>query len=284
MRLNQFCLYVVIFVLAGGCSGENFLPEVPDEEYGERAERLVVRVAPQEYIDSAQVFFFRPKGSGDTLIAREMIYGIDALAPRSFAFDLPAGMYNVWVFGNVPTDCVRATPPYSSDDIYFDYSDRGEAGVVGYGRRAITVGVDTATVMGMLLLSGYVELTIRQVPAGVDRIIVTLGNTSAGLTLKAGYLPQPMDPPLTDTLYDVRAGGTYESDFYCFPPSGQGGVSTLDVKCLGADGRVLYSGRASAWQLRPGYDYKISCSFGSRGRVAQVPDDGGVIFFGEGEE
>lgn len=284
MRVNQFCLYVVIFMLAGGCSGENFLPEAPDEEYGERAERLVVRVAPQEYIDSAQVFFFRPLGDGDTLIAREMIYGIDALAPRSFAFDLPAGKYHVWIFGNVPTDCVRAAAPYSSDDISFDYSEHGEPGVVAYGSRAITAGADTAVVGGMLLLSGYVELTIRQVPARVDRIIVTLGNTSAGLTLKAGYLPQTMDPPLTDTLYDVRAGGTYESDFYCFPPSEQGGVTTLDVKCLGADGKVLYSGRASAWQLRPGYDYKISCSFGSRGRVDTALHDGGVIFFGEGEE
>lgn len=284
MRVDVAWLYVLLFVLAGGCSGDDMLPGMAEGADGGRTGKLVVRVAPQEYIDSAQVFFFRPAGGGDTLIAREVVYGIEAFVPRAFTFDLPAGKYDVWIFGNVPTGCVVASPPYSSEDIYFDYGGCGEPGVVAYSSRAIAVGADTATTVGMLLLSGYVELTIRDVPAGVDRMVVTLGNTSSGLTLKAGYLPRAMDPPLTDTLYDVRAGGTYQSDFYCFPSGEPGGVSMLGVKCFGAEGQLLYSGQAPALGIRPGYDYRISCTFGSRARGGDAAFGGGTVCFREDGE
>ena len=153
-----------------------------------------------------------------------------------------------------------------------------------YGRSEVNSGVDTASMAGMLFLASSVQLTINQVPAGVDHVIVRLLNTSAGMNLAGGYLDKGMDPPLSDTLYRVEADSVYFVHFYCFPGKGTDGKSTLDVDCLGATGQTVYSGQSAPFEARPGYNYNITCSFVDTVISKQMNRNRpGVIYFREEE-
>lgn len=276
MRLLGF-LWISIFGLFAGCADHEVLglENAGGEEAG--SSNLMVRIAaPQEHIDSAHVFFFRSLGNTDTLILQKMIYDITYLQPHTFQFELPAGKYSMWVFGNVPTRYLVAEPPYSSDHVYFDYQGGHEPSAVVFGRNVTTAGTDTANLSSMLFLTSFVGLTIREVPDGVDHIIVRLLNTASGITLN-GYIKEAMNPPLADTVYSVQKDSTYFSDFYCFPGVGTDSRSTLEVDCLSADNQVLYSGTSTPFEARASYEYKIACSFGTqvlqnkRGLVPTLP-------------
>lgn len=60
-----------------------------------------------------------------------------------------------------------------------------------------------------------------------------------------------MDPPLSDTLYQMEADSIYLVHFYCFPGKGTDGKSILDVDCLGVTGQTVYSGRSAPFEARP---------------------------------
>lgn len=264
MQLYQF-LWIGVLGLLAGCT-ENDLSGVENagEEEAVSSKVRIQLAAPQEHIDSAHVFFFRILGNTDTLFSQQMIYNIEYLNPHEFKFDLPAGKYSMFVFGNVPTQYVVSNPPYSSDDIYFDYQGGHEPSAVAYGRKLVTAGTDTANLSAMLFLTSFVGLTIREVPEGVDHMIVRVLNTASGMTLNTGYIKEVMNPALADTLYNVQKDSTYFSDFYFFPGVGTDKNSTLEVDCLSATNQLLYTGKSAPFPGWTGYEYKIACSFGTQ--------------------
>lgn len=279
----QLCGFVLLVRILAGCADKEEDPAGNGAE-SIPANELQVRITPQEYIDSALVFFFRPVDTTDTLVLCEKIYGVEFFKPKSFSFEVPAGKYSVWLYGNVPDDCLIAKAPYSSADFYFDYSDGRKPAAVTYGRSEVNSGVDTVNLAGMLLLASSVQLTINQMPAGIDRVIVRLLNTSAGINLAGGYLDKGMDPPLSDTLYQVEADSIYLVHFYCFPGKGTDGKSILDVDCLGVTGQTVYSGRSAPFEARPGYNYNIACSFADTAIPERMNrNKPGMIYFREEE-
>lgn len=251
---------MIVCCLFIGCS-RNETNGLPDGENVDGISELLVRIAPQEHVDSAQLFFFRKAGDSDTLVSRQIVYDIAYFEPHSFRIELPAGKYTMVVFGNVPTDYIVANPPYSRTDIYIDYNGGRRPSEIYYGNGSIDVGKDTASLGGMVALSSFVNLTIRDVPEGISRMIVRLLNTAAGLTITYGYLKNAADPPLADTLNDIRADSSYVVDFYCFPGGGTDGRSTLEVKCYDDADRLVYSGKSEPFLARPGYDLSVGCSF-----------------------
>lgn len=255
----QFCCFIAC-CLFFGCTGSETV-EWPDKVAGDGTPDLLVRLVPQEHVDSAQVFFFRRSENSDTLISRQIVFDVSYLEPHSFRFVLPAGQYTMIVFGNVPTEYIMANPPYSSSDVYIDYNGGRRPSEIYYGTARFNVGIDTASVTGMTALSSFVALTIRDVPVGVSRMIVRLLNTAAGLTMTHGYLKESVNPPLADTLFAIQADSSYIASFYCFPGVGTDGKSTLEVMCYDDADQLVYSGNSEPFQARPGYDFSISCSF-----------------------
>lgn len=264
MWSGQVYGYLILFFVVAGCSdGDIAEKNSRGEEEQSAIKEFLLRISPEEYVDSAQVFFFRELGSADTLIYREVIYDLEYLKPHLFHFELPAGKYTMIVFGNVPTEYLVEQPPYTQADIWFDYNHGRQPGVVYYGRTVVNAGTDTVNVSGMVLISSAVKLTIQKVPRGISRIIVRLLNTAAGLTLNAGYIEQPANPPLTDTLVGILSDSTYQAAFYCFPGVGTDIKSRLEVICYDTVGKVAYTGQSALFEVRPGNKFYISCSFGA---------------------
>lgn len=263
IRRNKARVWVWISGVLLSCSGQEGTV-VPERKDVAALREVVLQLQPSEKVDSAQVFFFRASGEGDTLVKREVIYHMEYMLPRDFRFELPAGKYEVYIYGNVPTDRIVMRPPYTRQEVYLDYSGGHEPSAVSYGMNLLNVGIDTMKVAGMIFLSSFVKLTIRDVPAEVRQMVVTLENTSSGILLTGGYLPEPMTPPLSHVLQDVQEDSTYTTAFYCFPGAGKNDRSTLSVTCLDEAGNTIWSGTSEPFEPRPGYYWTITCSFGGR--------------------
>ena len=278
-RLNDFIntagVWMWISGVLWGCSGQE---EVMMNEHittdDSDLREVVLQLQPSEKVDSAQVFFFRTSGEKDTLIWHEVIYNMEYMVPHTFRFELPAGKYNMSIYGNVPTDRIVARPPYTQQDIYFDYSGGYEPGAVTHGMRILNIGVDSVSVSGMVFLSSFVELTIHKVPAEVRQIVVKLLNTSSGMLMAGGYLQEPTTPPLSHVLEQLQGDSTYITAFYCFPRTGKNERSTLEVNCLDAAGQTIWSGSSEPFEPRPGYYWNIACSFGGAGtKTTELPGE-----------
>lgn len=252
---------LMVLVLLAGC--ERSMETDGGEIEGRASEDVTVVLKPSAYVDSAQVLFFKVLGTSDTLIGREVIYDIEYMKPHTFHFKMPAGEYAFWVFGNVPTDYIAMKAPYSSEDVYLDYSQGRKPGAVCYGKNYLNFGVDTLGAAGMLLLVSSIKLTIQKVPEGISRIIVQILNTASGFTLNSGYIKSSTTPPLADTLKDIQRDSSYVSSFYCFPGAGTDENSTLAVDCYNVQNEVVFSGHSAPFQARYGYNMVISCSFAS---------------------
>lgn len=263
-----------LMILLAGCSRDG-LGDGEETDSGETGE-VLVRLSEGHLADSAQVFFFRSAGNQDTLILREIIYEIEQFSPRTFLFRLPAGKYRVCIFGNVPSDRVVVPSPPVLDRIFLDYDGGREASAIYFGQRYLNVGVDTVVLAGMLLLSASVELTIDNIPPGVEGVIVRLTNTAAGVSMNGSYLSRITDPPLTKTLSGVAQGNSYVVQFYCFPAP-LAGKNTLEVECYGATGSVVYSGNSAPFEARPGENRTMTCRFATASdmtRSGTKHDDG----------
>lgn len=274
--------WLVLGSMFMGCTDQERVYE-PDRGTVEAGSDLLVRILPEDHVDSAQVFFFRKMGNTDTLISRQIIHDIAFFQPRLFQFELPAGEYVMAIYGNVATNYIVANPPYSQSDIYFDYNGGGRPSEIYYGRTEVNAGVDTANIAGMIALSSFVQLTIRKVPETVSRIVVRLLNTAAGFTITSGYLPVQMDPPLADTLYDLQGDSSYVASFYCFPGFGTDNRSTLEVSCYDGGDQLVYFGKSEPFQARYGYSHTVNCSFaGSALRKRSIAHSVGKLYFETG--
>lgn len=254
--------FVIVCCIFIGCTEkESTIYDLSDEKSVTEHDGVFVEIPPTEHVDSAQVFFFRMTGDTDTLISREIVYDIAFFKPHLFHFDLPAGKYLMVVYGNIPTEYIVYKSPYSSKDIYFDYNAGRRPSEIFYGRAQLNVGVDTVNFSPMVALSGYVHLTVQKVPEGVDRMIVRLLNTAAGITITNGYIQEAMNPPLADTISDVQMDSSYVASFYCFPGIGTDANSTLEVECYDSVGKLIYSGKSAPFYAVNGYSHMINCSF-----------------------
>lgn len=260
------------------------LTGIPErKEQPENFPGAALQLSPPTDIDSAQVLFFRPRGDSDTLVSREIIGKVGQGAMHDFTFNLPAGRYEIWVFGNVPSARVMAKAPYSSDDIWLDYNHGVQPGMICYGRTLLDAGIDTAKVLGLVLLSSAIQLTVRNVPEGIKRITAQLLNTSAGLTLNSGYLTNDTEPPVTVSWEDVRADSTYTQLIYCLPPAGSDENTIVKVECYKSTGEIAYSGTSVPFQARPGYNWKLSCAFADTKSVVQGSQEHKLFFQWERE-
>lgn len=240
--------------LVAGCK-ENVVSPA-DQELTTRG--VPVQLTAGLHIDSAQVLFFKNTLSTDSLILREIIYDIGT-QPSRFDFNLPAGNYIMAIFGNVPTNRLVQRPPYSRDSIWFSFQGGEQPPVVYYGLIGLNAGVDTLRASGMILLVSQVELTIRNIPEGIDRIEVRLQNTSSGISLN-GYLSENMNPPLSETLSDIRKDSVYVVSMNCFP-SGNNQKSQIDVFGYSASGTLVYSGQSVPFTVKASKRMIITCSF-----------------------
>lgn len=175
-----FVALVVFGLLTSGCTEQ----EVGMATQGKAGYNVVL---PDDlHIDSAQVFFFRNLAHIDTLIMRETIYDIGT-SPKRFEFDLPAGYYLIAFWGNIGTDRIVERPPYSRDSIWFSYQGGIEPPEIYHGLNYFNIGTDTSGLLGMGLLVSRIELTLKNIPAGISRIEAPVSNTSSGIGFY-GYL------------------------------------------------------------------------------------------------
>lgn len=130
--------------------------------------------------DSTIVFVFRKRETTDTLITRKVIHGVTE-SVQAFTVELPAGYYDFRVVANAESKHITLKPPYSPSDVFLDYSNGDEPPVLAYGRAVVNVGVNKVAVSGLVVITPFVQLTVKNVPAGVDQIDVDVLNTAAGL-------------------------------------------------------------------------------------------------------
>lgn len=258
-------LFVAVVTFGGsllsGCTDGEMMPEDP----GKAEYNLVL---PDDlYIDSAQVFFFRNLGHADTLILRETIYDIGT-TPKRFEFDLPAGYYNVAFFGNIATDRIVEKPPYSRDSIWFSYQGGIEPPDIFRGVGYLNAGADTTGLSGFVLFVSRVELTLKNIPAGIKRIEAPVLNTSSGIGFK-GYLKEEMNPPLTMYLDSIRADSSYTLTMNCFPSGQTPFKSIISVNCYNAADELVFSGNSQPFLMKYGVRMIIACSFDETARTSK---------------
>lgn len=222
-------------------------------------QRVTLSVEGYGYADSAEVFFFREWAGRDSLFEQRTVYKIGN-TPQPCDFCLPPGDYMMKIVGNVPTELIVARPPFSSDSIFVDYEGINNIPAVYYGSRRFNVGVDSAGGSALLLFTCAVELTLREIPVGVERIQVEVLHTAAGITLSGNVLPE-RNPPVSVVLGDVRADSTYIVELSTFPnPKGITG-SIIRVQCYGEGGREIYSGSSVSFPSQMGRRRVVACSF-----------------------
>lgn len=255
------------------CAGDTTPYPAPSEIAG--VELVVPGVDPNLYIDSAQVLFFRVLNGRDSLILRQVVHGISG-EPRKFHFDLPAGYYTMVILGNVPTARMVFRPPYSQDSVWVSYQGGIEPPDIFLGRTYLNVGVDSARSAGNILLVSRVELTLKNVPAGIDRIEMQILETSSGMNSNY-YLKEVMNPPLGASVTGVQADSTYTFQVNCFPPVVNDGKSSVQVRCYDANGKQVYSGTSQPFQVNYGFRMILTGTFGNarQSRVRSVNPETG---------
>lgn len=245
-----------------GCSSP--VAESEDGEYSRDNQELLVRMTIESYIDSALFFFFRTVDGRDTLFYRQYVYDITYAQPKDFYFRIPAGLYRVYVWGNLPADRYTVRPPYAPEDIFIDYSRGEEPPGLYLGSSTLDVGVDTLDFSGLIIMTSSVSLDIGKIPEGVENIRASLSNNAAGVYVNGTYSKERTDPPLAKTLSNLSVDSSYRIHFFCFPGVWNASIekSVLSVVCYDEAGRVLYSGSSAPFEARPGMNYNIGCSFG----------------------
>lgn len=268
--LNNGILLCGLFVCLAGCRQEEELKR--EKVFSDEGEPCVLslRLTAEEDVDTAIVLFFKQYGDTDSLVYREAVSGIEYLHSTPFYFTLPAGKYRATIYGNVTDDHILARPPYSRDSVFVYYGDGSQPGAVYFGTANLNIGVDTSSRLGMVLLSAMVQLTVLEVPAEVETIRVKLLNTSTGLIVAGGYLPETTDPPYSVELSGVSRDSSYQFQFTCFPLPDMNARSTLIVDCYDDAEQVVYSGQSASFLARPGEKAVLDCSFNIRVRSASM--------------
>ena len=236
-----------------GCTEREMMPETQ----GKAGYDIIL--PDNLYADSVQVFFFRNLSDTDTLILQKVIYGV-GITPKRFEFNLPAGYYDVFLWGNVATDKMVMRPPYSKDSIWFSYQGGIEPPDVFYGRSTWNIGTDTSRLSGMILLISRVELTLKNIPAGIGRIEARVSPSSSGIGAN-GYLKENMNPPLAMRLENPTPDSTYTLTMNCFPAAPDSRITTVSVYCYNATDELIYSGSSQPFQLGMGVRMILACSF-----------------------
>lgn len=245
--------WVVLGLLLSECTSQEIAPAVQ----GKVGYNVVL--PDNLYADSAQVLFFRNLADSDTLILRKTIYGISTTLKR-FEFDLPAGYYTVAFFGNLTADRIVARPPYSQDSVWLSYQGGIVPPDILYGRNYLNVGTDSTTLAGMILMVSRIELTLKNIPAGIERIEASILHTSSGLGFY-GYLKENMNPPLSMNLENPHPDSTYTLMTNCFPSAQNNAKSTIEVNCYNVTNELVYSGSSKSFLVKYGVRMIIACSF-----------------------
>lgn len=248
---------MVVFSL-GSCQKEQVF-EVNSEKF---SLPVMLEVDGYDHMDSAQVFFFRKFPDRDSLVLRQMVYDL-GVQPRQIAFTLPLGVYDVLILGNVATDRIFERPPFSRDSIWIFYTGEQVMPAIYWGARRITVGGDTLVPSGMLLLTAAVEVTIQQVPAGIDRLDVVLTNTACGFTMRQNLIEQPIEPELSVSLTDVRTDSSYIVEMSSLLSVQKYGQSQLKVRCYDTVGKLVFSGESVSFPSQQGRKRVVKCTFQS---------------------
>lgn len=224
-------------------------------------QRVALSVEGYGYADSAEVFFFREWAGRDSLFEQKTVYKIGN-TPQPFDFRLPPGDYMMKIVGNIPTERIVARPPFSSDSIFVDYEGVNNIPAVYYGSRRFNVGVDSVGGAGLLLFTCAVELTLRKVPVGVERIQIEVLHTAAGITLSGNMLPE-RNSPVSVVIGGAKADSTYIVELSTFSnPKGITG-SIIRVQCYDEGGREIYSGSSVSFPSQMGRRRVVACSFRS---------------------
>lgn len=253
IKLWGSLILAVSGLLISGCTDQEGVPE-SQKQVGYNI------VLPDDlYIDSALVFFFRNLPNTDTLILREVIYDIST-TPKQFNFDLPAGYYAVAFWGNISPDRVVERPPFSRDSVWFSYQGGIEPPEIYHGMNYFNVGKDTTGFSGMILLVSRIELTLKNIPSGIERLEARILNTSSGIGFN-GYLKEEMTPPLSMNLESPTPDSTYLLTMNCFPAALSNEKSTIEVNGYDVAGKLLYSGSSQPFLIKYGIRMILSCSF-----------------------
>lgn len=249
-------------LLWAGCGSP--VAQSEDGEYSRDNQELLVRMTIESYIDSALFFFFRTVDGRDSLFYRQYVYDVTYAKPKDFYFHIPAGLYRVYVWGNLPVDHYTARPPYAPEDIFIDYSRGEEPPGLYLGASTLDVGVDTLNFSGLMIMTSSVSLDIGKIPEGVKQIRASLSNNVAGVYVNGEYSKKRTDPPLAKTLSNLSADSSYRMHFFCFPGVWDTSIekSVLSVVCYDESGQIVYSGSSAPFEARPGMNYNIGCSFG----------------------
>lgn len=99
----------------------------------------------------------------------------------------------------------------------FFYTGEQAIPAIYWGARRVIVGADTLVSSAMLLMTAAVEVTVQQVPAGVDRIDVVLTNTACGFTMRQNLIERPIEPELSVSLTDVQVDSSYTVEMSGLP-------------------------------------------------------------------
>lgn len=271
--LGKYLMGILLCLAA--CSEQPGVENQP--ETGEYGKRIALSVQGEYYIDSAQVFFMRRFPERDSLVSRQVIYDVDE-TPDPYFFEVPAGPYAIVFFGNVSTGRMVARPPFSRDSIWFDYGGTEKLPSIYYGLCFQDVGVDTSRLAGMVLMTSWVELTVRQIPDEVASVRAVLNNTGVGFYLSAAYIKEQMNPPLQQEIELALSDTVCVASFSCFPTVTKFGQSTLDISCYDAEGKLLFTGSSAVFKAHQGLKMVASCTFQRRagrsrsGNTADVKD------------
>lgn len=254
MAMKVFLLFILLGGLLTGCDREEATEGIDEDGNG----RVMLSLEGGIVADSTIVFVFRKRETTDTLITRKVIRGVTEEV-QAFTVELPAGYYDLRVVANAESKHITLKPPYSQADVFLDYSNGDEPPVLACGRAIVNVGVNKVAASGLVVITPFVQLTVKNVPAGVDQIDVDLLNTAAGAYIDLNYADEMAQPSITSSVYDVKADSTYVMKMYCFPTVEKYGESSLEVRCYDVDGKLVYRGSSAPFKIIS--RMLISCSF-----------------------
>lgn len=223
---------------------------------------ITLQISNELDLDTSLLLFFRRLPDGrDSFVLQRKVDRLTEENNRSVS-TVPAGFYRVVLLGNVREKYVVIPASGLYKECSIEYKNGEEPPDVYFGWNYANVGENKIIGMGLIHLNARINLTVKDIPEGVNQIDIDLRNTTIGVWFDLNVIQETVEPFISKTLYDVTPGTSPTVVISSFPAlkTSPGGI--LEVRCYDAEANILYKGESPPITLQGGSEnITIACSF-----------------------